>query len=98
MDELDLWKKMLRDNWSTLHSGLTYSAGGSPMHQDTITRRPRVEQNWHPEQWHTRFHEYYLRTNTYDTLFWGIIAATCSISARHGARRSMVSGSTTTGW
>lgn len=90
MDELDLWKKMLRDNWSTLHSGLTYSAGGSPMHQDTITRRPRVEQNWHPEQWHTRFHEYYLRTNTYDTLFWGIIAG--NMFDFGAARRTQING------
>lgn len=74
VQDVQIWKEQLREGWSNLHSGLTYSAGGSTQHQDTLTVRPRLDRNWHPERWQTIFHENYMRTAGNDSLFWGIVA------------------------
>lgn len=74
VQDVQVWKEQLREGWSNLRSGLTYSAGGSTQHQDTLTMRPRLDRNWHPERWQTIFHESYMRTAGNDPLFWGIVA------------------------
>ncbi|MBR2049704.1 MAG: beta-galactosidase, partial [Rikenellaceae bacterium] len=62
VQDVHVWKEQLREGWSNLRSGLTYSAGGSPQHQDSLTVRPRLDRNWHPERWQTIFHESYMRS------------------------------------
>ena len=74
VQDVQVWKEQLREGWSNLRSGLTYSAGGSTQHQDTLTVRPRLDRNWHPERWQTIFHESYMRTAGNDSLFWGVVA------------------------
>lgn len=74
VQDVQVWKEQLREGWSNLRSGLTYSAGGSPQHQDSLTVRPRLDRNWHPERWQTIFHESYRRTAGGDALFWGVVA------------------------
>lgn len=74
VQDVQVWKEQLREGWSNLRSGLTYSAGGSPQHQDSLTVRPRLDRNWHPERWQTIFHESYMRTAGNDPLFWGVVA------------------------
>lgn len=74
VQDLNIWKEQLREGWSNLRSGLTYSAGGNTAHQDSLTVRPRLDRNWHPERWQTIFHEGYMRTAGNDPIFWGTIA------------------------
>ena len=74
VQDLNIWKEQLREGWSNLRSGLTYSAGGNTAHQDSLTVRPRLDRNWHPERWQTIFHESYMRTANSEPIFWGIIA------------------------
>ncbi len=74
VQDLNIWKEQLRNGWSNLRSGLTYSAGGNTAHQDSLTVRPRLDRNWHPERWQTIFHEGYMRTAGNDPIFWGTIA------------------------
>lgn len=74
VQDVQVWKKQLNEGWSNLRSGLTYSAGGSTQHQDTLAVRPRLDRNWHPERWQTIFHESYLRSAGNDPLFWGVVA------------------------
>lgn len=74
VQDLNIWKEQLRNGWSNLRSGLTYSAGGNTAHQDSLTVRPRLDRNWHPERWQTIFHESYMRTAGNDPIFWGTIA------------------------
>ena len=42
--------------------------------KDSLTVRPRLDRNWHPERWQTIFHEGYMRTANSEPIFWGIIA------------------------
>jgi beta-galactosidase len=44
------------------------------VHQDSLTVRPRLDRNWHPERWQTIFHESYMRTAGNDPIFWGTVA------------------------
>ena len=74
VQDLNIWKEQLREGWSNLRSGLTYSAGGNTVHQDSLTVRPRLDRNWHPERWQTIFHESYMRTAGNDPIFWGTVA------------------------
>lgn len=92
VQDVHIWKEQLRDDWSNLRSGLTYSAGGSPQHQDSLTVRPRLDRNWHPERWQTIFHESYMRTAGNDPLFWGIIAG--NMFDFGAARMAHIDGST----
>lgn len=92
VQDVHIWKEQLRDGWSNLRSGLTYSAGGSPQHQDSLTVRPRLDRNWHPERWQTIFHESYMRTAGNDPLFWGIIAG--NMFDFGAARMAHIDGST----
>lgn len=90
MRDLDIWKESLRKGWSNLNSGLTYSAGGSPLHQDSVLQRPRLDRHWHPERWQRRFHEACLRSADADSLFWGIIAG--NMFDFGAARRTQIDG------
>lgn len=90
MRDLGIWQEALHKGWSDLVSGLTYSAGGSPLHQDSILQRPRLDRYWHPERWQTRFHESYLRTIDADTLFWGVVAG--NMFDFGSARRTQIDG------
>lgn len=92
VQDVQVWKEQLRDGWSNLRSGLTYSAGGSPQHQDSLTVRPRLDRNWHPERWQTIFHESYMRTAGNDPLFWGIVAG--NMFDFGSARQAHIDGST----
>lgn len=92
VQDVQVWKEQLRDGWSNLRSGLTYSAGGSPQHQDSLTVRPRLDRNWHPERWQTIFHESYMRTAGNDPLFWGIVAG--NMFDFGSVRQAYIDGST----
>ncbi len=92
VQDVQVWKEQLREGWSNLRSGLTYSAGGSPQHQDSLTVRPRLDRNWHPERWQTIFHESYMRSAGNDPLFWGIVAG--NIFDFGSARTAHIDGST----
>lgn len=92
VQDVHVWKEQLREGWSNLRSGLTYSAGGSPQHQDSLTVRPRLDRNWHPERWQTIFHESYMRSAGNDPLFWGIVAG--NMFDFGSARQAHIDGST----
>lgn len=92
VQDVTVWKEQLREGWSNLRSGLTYSAGGSPQHQDSLTIRPRLDRNWHPERWQTIFHESYMRSTGGDPLFWGIVAG--NMFDFGSARQAHIDGST----
>lgn len=92
VQDVTVWKEQLREGWSNLRSGLTYSAGGSPQHQDSLTIRPRLDRNWHPERWQTIFHESYMRSTGSDPLFWGIVAG--NMFDFGSARQAHIDGST----
>lgn len=92
VQDVQVWKEQLREGWSNLRSGLTYSAGGSPQHQDSLTVRPRLDRNWHPERWQTIFHESYMRSAGNDPLFWGIVAG--NMFDFGSARQAHIDGST----
>lgn len=91
VQDVQVWKEQLREGWSNLRSGLTYSAGGSTQHQDTLTVRPRLDRNWHPERWQTIFHESYMRTAGNDPLFWGVVAG--NMFDFGSARQAYIDGS-----
>lgn len=92
VQDVRVWKEQLREGWSNLRSGLTYSAGGSPQHQDSLTVRPRLDRNWHPERWQTIFHESYMRSASSDPLFWGVVAG--NMFDFGSARQAHIDGST----
>jgi beta-galactosidase len=71
-DDIVVWMEQMRRDWSKLHAGVSYAAGGSIYLQSEDLTKTKVESNQHPENWQTYFHERYVVNLAGNTQFWGI--------------------------
>lgn len=71
VEDVTLWQRGLRDNWSHLRQAVCYGADGSLGQYNEAFIRRGGSQHRMPESWQTRFHEAYIRQID-ETLFWGI--------------------------
>jgi beta-galactosidase len=70
--DIVVWMEQLKRSWPNLPAGLSYSAGASIYHQSETLEKPVVYSNHHPENWHTWFHEEYMRNAVDAPQFWGV--------------------------
>lgn len=72
-DDIAVWSEQFRGQWGDkLCAGVSFAAGGSIYHQDSKLSRPQPTGQWHPEGWHTHFHERYMDNLKGSEGFFGI--------------------------
>ena len=74
-DDVEVWCKQLRKNWSHLSSGVAYGGAGMIGHRNNLNHQGETatqQSMWFPEERQTRFHEDYARHIEGDSLMWGV--------------------------
>lgn len=71
VEDLNLWQRALRTNWSHLRQAICYGEGGTKgiFNDDLVSHS--ASQHRIPESWQTRFHEGYA-SRIDKELFWGV--------------------------
>ena len=69
-EDLKVWRAQLKENWSHLHSAVTYGAEGFIGMSQLGVQRTN-DREWVSERVQARFHEEYCRNLEADSLFWG---------------------------